>query len=357
MRKVLLAPVLAVLLVSACLEDPVGVTPSSPQSSVFLTVWEEFEQYYPEFTSKGIDWELCYGKYLPMAEQAGTDEELMLGVVLPMLAELRDCHVWMTSPTDDFYYTWEPEIEENFDIVLLLNRYLFPNGFTGWDRGVGYCMPDRLPYLSINIWVADLNLERIDEFIELAKDCPAIILDVRMNPGGNNILCGEAAGRFAGETVLGWFARFRNGPDYDDCEYYEVLTSPEGPAEYSGTVILLIGEYSASSSEDFACSMMNLPNVVMIGDTTMGAGCCPYWVRLPNRWEVTAVSWSTRTADDVPVEWLGIAPDIYVEATEEHFGQGFDPVMVYAMDMVENAGRRRGAGQRPVSPVESSIAR
>ena len=333
------ATAVALLLISACVEPPTGVTPSGGMVCDFLTVWEEFEQFYPEFTSKGMDWELIYGEYLPLAEAADSTEQLMLDVILPMLAELQDCHVWIMSPTDVFYYTWEPEIEENYDINLLLSRYLIPNGFTGWYRGVGYCPPDQLPYLSINVWVSDLNLERIDEFIALAEDCPAIILDTRMNPGGNNILCEETAGRFAGEEVLSWYARSRRGPDYDDCEYYPVFTGPEGPAQYAGTVILLIGEFSASSAEDFACSMMNLPNVVMVGDTTLGAGCCPYFVELSNRWQFTAVSWSSRTSDDQPVEWLGIAPDIYVEATEQHFQQGFDPVMEYAMDMLYGSVR------------------
>lgn len=303
----------------------------------FLTVWEEFEQYYPEFTSKEINWELVYGEYLPLAEAAETSEELMLDVILPMLGELQDWHVWLVSPQSVFYYTWEEEIEENYDISLLLSRYLYPNSFTGWYRGVGYCPPDQLPYLSINTWVADLNLERIDEFVAMAQDYPAVIVDVRMNPGGNNVLCGEAAGRFAGDTVPAWYARSRSGPDYDDCDYCEVLTCPDGPMRYEGTVILLFGEFSASSTEDFACQMMNLPNVVMVGDTTLGAGCCPYFIELSNRWEFTAISWSTRTVDDQPVEWLGVAPDVYVEATEDHFSQGYDPVMEYAIGMLEES--------------------
>jgi hypothetical protein len=324
------------LLLSSCLDVPTGVTPDDPRVACFLTVWEEFEENYPEFTIKGINWEQSYGMYLPAAEEAQNAEELMLEVVLPMLAELEDCHVWLMSPDKDFYYTWEPEVDENCDVIVLLNNYLNPNGFTGWSGGVGYCPPDQLPYLSINTWIEDLNMERIDEFVALAQDCPAIIVDVRMNPGGNNILVEEVAGRFAQTTVLSWMARSRCGPDYDDCENYDVFTSPVGPLQYDGTVLLLMGEYCASSTEDFICSMMNLPNVVMVGDTTIGAGCCPYWVELSNRWQVTAISWSTRTAEDQPVEWLGIAPDICVEASEEQFEQGIDPVLEYAIASLKN---------------------
>ena len=331
-RALLLLP----LLLASCMETPMGVTPSNPRIEDFLTVWEEFEEFYPEFPIKGMNWEQSYGRYLPAAEAAATPDEMMLEVILPMLAELQDCHVWLSSPGKDFYYTYEPEIDENYDIEVLLYNYLYPNDFTGWSGGVGYCPPDRLPYLSINVWLEDLNMDRIDEFVGmLPQGCPGIIIDVRMNPGGNNMLCQEVAGRFAQETVLSWMARSRSGPDYDDCDYYDVSTTPAGPLQFDGTVLLLIGEYCASSTEDFICSMMNLPNVVMLGDTTIGAGCCPYWVELTNRWQFTAVSWSTRTADNQPVEWLGIAPDICVEATEEQFGQGIDPVLDYAIAMLK----------------------
>jgi C-terminal processing protease CtpA/Prc len=200
---------------------------------------------------------------------------------------------------------------------------------------VGYCPPEQLPYLSIDTWIADLDMERIDEFVDLAQGCPAIIIDVRMNSGGNNLLCQEVAGRFASTTVLSWMSRTRTGTGYDDCAYDDVITSPAGPMQYTGTVYVLIGECCASSTEDFVCSMMELPNVVLLGDTTLGAGCCPAWVELPNRWQYTSIEWSTRTAWNQPVEWLGLAPDIPVEATAEDFAQGCDPLLEYAIGLVK----------------------
>jgi C-terminal processing protease CtpA/Prc len=68
----------------------------------------------------------------------------------------------------------------------------------------------------------------------------------------------------------------------------------------------------------------------------MGAVCCPYFVDLPNGWTFTAISWSLRTVSEEPVEWYGIAPDLYVDAPEELLDQGVDPVLEYAMDMLED---------------------
>jgi hypothetical protein len=331
------------LLFCACLDLPTGKTPDDPLVADFTTVWAEFEKSYPEFEMKGIDWRGCYYRHLPAAVQAETVDELMMQAVLPMLAELEDVHVWLQSPESGLIRTWDPPIDANYYMPLLMNTYLLPNGFLPWERGVGYCPPDQLPYLSIDTWIADLNMERIDEFVEMAQGCPSIIVDVRMNSGGNNLLCQEAAGRFAAYETVGWMSRTRTGPGYGDCAYYDVITSPAGPSQYTGTVYLLTGEYCASSTEDFICSMRELPNVVVLGDTTLGAGCCPGWIELPNRWSFTSISWSTRTAWDVPVEWLGLPPDIPVAASSDDFAAGVDPVLEHAIGLVRGDGAGRGS--------------
>ncbi len=79
-----------------------------------------------------------------------------------------------------------------------------------------------------------------------------------------------------------------------------------------------------------------LDNVTVIGDTTFGGGAFNYTLELEGGWELRAPGWSLRTMDKEPVEWFGIPPDIYVEATEEDFAQGIDPVLEYAIDLVNS---------------------
>ena len=323
-------------LAASCMDDPVGVAPQEPLVCDFVTVWEHFEENYPELTIKDIDWENLYGEYLPAAEQAESAQELMTEAVLPMLARLEDVHVWLYPPEGGRLWTYEPDIEPNYRLSYLCSNYLSPNGFTGWFRGVGYCPPESLPYLSLKTWIPNLNIEKVDEFVGLCQDEPAIIIDVRMNGGGNNLFCDDVAGRFADTTSAAWLIRSRTGPDYDDCSHQATYNMPRGPLQYDGTVILLIGEYCASSTEDFVLRMSQLSDVVLLGDTTMGAVCCPYFVDLPNGWTFTAISWSLRTVSEEPVEWFGIAPDLYVDAPEELLDQGVDPVLEYAMDMLED---------------------
>jgi len=331
-----LSIVILIVLISGCMDTPTGVAPSNPMVMDFVTVWEAFEANYPEFTVKNVNWMLMYGKYLPLAEKAETADELMMDVVLPMIGELYDVHMWLQTPAKEIIYTYSPEYHENYDLNMMKATYLNPAGFTGYSQAVGYCNPDSLPYLTIRAWYSTVNVERIDEFVALCSDIPAIIIDVRMNGGGSTMRLQEAAGRFVHESGTAWTMRFRTGPDYDDCEYENFTNEVMGPLQYNGTIYLLIGENCASTCEGFILGMDELPNVVLLGDTTMGALTCPYWTELSNGWSFTAGAWAGRTANYQPAEGIGIAPHLYIEATEEHFAQGFDPILDYAIQKVDS---------------------
>ena len=325
---------LLLLVSTACMEVPTGVTPSNPLTTDFVTVWDEFESKYPEFPLKGINWELMYGKYLQFAEEAETIDDVMMNAIFPMLAELKDRHLLLMNPQGDYIITYDPEITPNYNQAVLNSNYLGANGWNYFNRGVGFCNPDSLPYMAIKSWLPELNIERINEFISLCEDLPVLIIDVRMNGGGTNQDVGYVVGRFTRESILGWIYRERSGPDYNDCQNWDVINVPTGLFQYTGTVILLLGPASASTTEMFAARMNELPNVISIGDTTMGINVCSTWLEFSSGWLVKCGVWSARTADYEPIEGYGIQPDIFVEATQEDFDNGIDPIMDYAIDLM-----------------------
>lgn len=331
--------IIAVILICCCgcFHNPVSSgNEVGDRYELFKMIWEDYESSYPEFTVKNIDWAELFYQYSPLAEQAETTEELVMEVLLPMLSELKDAHIKIYKPNGDFVRTYLPEIQFNVNDSVLVDNYLLPNEFTGWDGDIGYCNPDSLPYLAIQKWSYDLNVQAIQTFLGLAADKPAVIIDIRMNSGGSNMLCGTVAGMFTDHMSPAWRTRYRNGPGYDDVIYHIVNTHAHGGVYYGGTVYLLVGGLVASSSEDFTLHMNNFKNVILLGDTTMGAVCHPNTIDLADGWQVNTIDWSARTVDHEPVEGCGIAPDICVEVTEEDFAQGIDPVLEYAIELVES---------------------
>jgi len=334
MKKLLIPLVLAFL--AGCFHNPSAANTPGEYYDMFAQVWEIYEADYPEFTSKNVNWKELFYIYSPLAEQAESAEELMMEVVLPMLGELRDSHVKTYVPGHGVTPTYIQDIHENYHMGVLLVNYLQPAGFTGWVNTVGYCIPESLPYLTINSWSTGTDTTAVKNFIELCIDEPAIIFDVRMNGGGNSTLIGPVSGMFTDVLKPAWIFRFRDGPDYDDVHNTLVYTHPNNSTTYSGVVYLLIGENCASACEGFLLHMSNLDNVVMLGDTTWGAVNCPYKFELANGCAVDAISWTARTINNEVVESVGIAPDIYVQATKEDFAQGVDPVLEYAIDLVNS---------------------
>lgn len=326
----------SLVLTSGCFHNPTATNHVGDQYELFAMVWENYEAHYPEFTLKEVNWQEVFYRYSPLAKEAETTEDLVMNVLLPMLSELKDAHIWFTGPENTFLCTYIPDFDPNFDSDVLMENYLVPAGFTGWIDNVGYCDPATLPYISINSWTLDIDMSRIEDFLGLAADEPAIILDVRFNSGGNNTFTGDIAGYFTSKTVNAWYVRARTGPGYDDVFYNLVRTYPDAGLYYEGIVFLLIGECSASATESFILHMMNLDNVVMLGDTTVGVGSCPVAVGLNDEWTVNTIAWSSRDAMLQPIEGHGIAPDIFVPAMEEDFSQGIDPVLEYAIELANS---------------------
>jgi C-terminal processing protease CtpA/Prc len=55
-----------------------------------------------------------------------------------------------------------------------------------------------------------------DVALEGFRSAPMLIIDVRNNPGGNDALAFEIAGRFMRTRVVFGSVRFRNGPSHTD---------------------------------------------------------------------------------------------------------------------------------------------
>ena len=152
-------------------------------------------------------------------------------------------------------------------------------------------MLDGVPYIVIGGWnTASIRAADFDAAFERFRNSPALILDVRMNPGGNDSLAFEIAGRFI-PTVTAGSVRFRNGPSHRDFGApIQRTVSPRGAWQYGGQVLLLVGRRCASSNESFIAAMGASPNVTLVGDRTAGSTGNPGTFPLAGGWSVHDVA-------------------------------------------------------------------
>jgi hypothetical protein len=287
-----------------------------------------FDETYSYFEYKEIIWAAQKMKYESEISNVNSDSEL-LEILLEMVEPLRDVHVWFRSD-DDFIRSYISTKFSNWDFTVW-EEYLANSNWQEHESNWGYATFDDTPYFAFKEWSSDrLNVNDFDIALENFKESDTIIIDVRMNGGGNEVLAMEIAGRFTEQTLTAAYHQVRNGPQYSD---FTPLTkrelSPRGSWQFTNPVYVLIGRGCYSSNESFISAMREIPHVTLVGDTTGGSSGNPGIFNLGNRWEYSVPRWINYTADTQIIEWNGIPPDIYIETTEEDFLDGHDPILDY----------------------------
>ena len=249
-----------------------------------------------------------------------------------MLGQLHDLHVVIRDPTGRSIPTYEPQSFVNWDRSVW-QQYIARAGWTQGQNDWGYGSFDGVPYIAIGGWGTNsIRSADFDAALERFRNAPAIVLDVRMNPGGNDSLAFEIAGRFAPAPVVFGSVRFRNGPLHSNFGPATTRTlNPRGPWQYTGLVLVLIGRRCASSNESFIAAMGQLPHVTLVGDRTAGSTGNPGTFPLANGWSYTVSRWIEYTVDNQPIEDVGIPPDVLVTAGPGDVGMGRDPVLEWAL--------------------------
>jgi len=331
-RMLMALPLLVLTAVACGRSSPTAPSPPAADfAAQFDSLWSTFDREYSYFEHKRIDWNALSARYRPAAT-AAADQAGFIGVVREMLGELRDLHVVLRDPNGTTISTYTPSAFVNWDRSVwqqYIARANWTQGQSDWGHGV----LDGVPYIAIGGWgAASIRAADFDAALDRYRTAPVLILDVRMNGGGNDALAFDIAGRFTSSTVRTGSVKFRNGPSHSDFGAPIPRTlNPRGAWQYTGSVLLLIGRRCASSNESFIEAMRQLPNVTLAGDRTAGATANPGTFPLANGWTYTVSRWIEYDADGRAIEDNGILPRVPVTATAGDFALGRDPVLDWAI--------------------------
>ena len=308
--------------------------PSSDFTAQFDAMWGTFDREYSYFIHKHVDWSALRAAYRPRAI-AAADQTDFIAIVREMLGHLRDMHVVLRDPAGRSLPTYDPEAFVNWDRSVW-QQYIARAGWTQGQSDWGYGLLDGVPYIAIGSWGSNsIRSTDFDVAFERFRNAPGIVLDVRMNPGGNDALALEVAGRFARTSAVFGYVRFRNGPSHSDFGPITARTlNARGAWQYAGHVLLLIGRRCASSNESFIAAMDQLENVTLVGDRSAGSTGNPGTFPLANGWSYTVSRWIEYTVDNRPIEDIGISPDAVVTTDAQDFAMGRDPVIEWALKTV-----------------------
>jgi hypothetical protein len=319
----------------ACGDSIVGNQVGADHATVFDDLWHQTDLHYSYFELKHINWDSLGAHYRPLALAASSDAQFA-AVLADMLNDLHDPHVSLTPGADRAPMRYISNAERSptyLNSRLIFTRYLPVSDSTADQRlkfgyaapGIGYV---RIPTFEGAGWDGD-----IDEALNALPNARALVIDVRDNPGGDYTLAADIASRFTDSRRVFAYVRRRNGPAHTDFtpDIAESI-QPKG-THFAGPVYVLANRHSFSSAEDFVLAMRSIPTVTIVGDTTGGASGGPITRELPNGWNFQLSEWIEYTAEHVPFDGVGLAPDVVVQATVDDYAHNVDAALVKALGM------------------------
>ena len=344
-------------------ERPVENTPLTN----FDVFWTTYKENYPFFELKGVDWDSVRTAVRRRITNTTTPEELF-DLMVEMTAPLEDAHTGISAESIDRRFMGiraDPELsgstsaeeamsllEARFEqtIEIVESRYLqgelrsFCKGhlrFGELPNGLVYVWLDQESgYTDRSGFAAELEtLEAaLDTIFTASQEAQGLILDVRKNYGGSDILSLALASRLAGKEYLAYAKVARLDPDDPDRrtppqERYVPVSSRPG---FRGPVVQLIGPYTISAGETLTQALMGRdPRIVRVGENTQGVFFDTLGRQLPNGWQFWLPNELFLTREGTFFDGPGIPPDVRVpvfRATDVSGGR--DPALEKAIELL-----------------------
>ncbi len=356
----------------------VGVPPAVCSMSVennptatFDVFWTTFQEHYPFFEMKGVDWNGVRESIGSQISENTSPEELF-GLFSDAIAPLEDVHTSLTADSLGRASFMRPdpeldnatslsgaivEVERRFARALEIveSNYLggelhsFCNGHLRYGElpgGTAYLYLDQEgdytdePGFDATLQVFEAALDTV---FSRAGSANALILDVRKNYGGSDILSLALASRLTTTDYLAYAKVARRDPDDPTLftppqERMVPTTSRPG---FHGPVAQLIGRYTISAGETLTQALMGRePHITRIGEHTQGVFSDVLGRILPNGWQLAIPNELFLTEDGSSFDGPGIPPDIEVPVFRNvDLVAGVDPALERAVAHLTDTGR------------------
>ncbi|MCK6485918.1 MAG: hypothetical protein HUU22_07970 [Phycisphaerae bacterium] len=288
------------------------------------------DEHYSYRDLRRVDWNKAFAEYAPKLEKAETAAEFGRQAA-KLLAKARDIHI-LVRVGETPIASHRRSVRPNCELPCLERtvpgwRQRSKCVFTGrFDDGIGYIM--------ITTWAPESPADLEPAFEALAEfaDAPGMIVDVRPNAGGDELLAQSFAGCFVEKAAVYSRNVYRDtsAPDGFTKPFDRVIEPKKGRPAFHKPVAVLMGKANMSSCESFLLMMKQAPKSVLIGETSYGSSGNPKPHDLGNGVTVLLPSWKDMAPDGTLIEGVGIRPDVNIEATLVELRRD-DPLLAEAL--------------------------
>ena len=288
---------------------------------------------YSYYDHRDIDWTALAKKHRRKIIAASSTRSWVKRVA-KMLSPAHDLHMWLTYRSH-LTATYRRKVRANVDlkgIKILLpglaqkNSVLF-SALT--DDNIGYVLITSLAREKKE------DLQKVQDVLREYRDCKAMVIDLRPNGGGDELLARDIAAWFVeGERVYAKHVYRKPGSDNGfGQDVSRTITGNEAPNRFDKPVAVLTGPAIMSSAEALLLMMKQGSHVTLIGAPSFGSSGNPKPHELKNNVTIFIPSWKALRPDGTCFEGEGIRPDIRVKASPDKFRTG-DPVLQRALKLL-----------------------
>jgi carboxyl-terminal processing protease len=195
----------------------------------------------------------------------------------------------------------------------------------------GEMLAGQVGYIKIN----DFGSRTMSELQAALRDLTeqgavSLIVDLRGNPGGYRNTAIDVASQFLDRGTLVMREQYADG--------HEVTYKAQGGGLATDLpLVVLINAGSASASEIVAGAINDHDRGTLLGEVSFGKGTVQTWHSLQGdngAVSVTIARWLT--PDGGWIQGEGITPDVEVELTEDDHGDGLDPQLDAALELLQS---------------------
>jgi hypothetical protein len=335
--------------------NPCGRDQVNSLEENYRVFWQTFAEQYPFFPLHQVDWNAVDKKFRPQA-RAGRAPTELFEIFRQVLEPLQDTHTgieaedikkefdgWRNDPNHLEDNDWkkavaiietkyvhgplQPYCNGHIQFAILKNAigYLRITTFYGYADG-GYA--NQLDCLQ----------QSLDVIFGGAEKIKGLIIDVRLNDGGDDPLGNEIASRLTADKYLAFTKAARNNTDLNAPLHLTppqpTWVLPSKKAGFRGEIALLIGPDTVSAGETFTMTLMGRePHVMRIGLNTQGVFSDVLNRSLPNGWRFHLPNEIYFTANGRAFDAVGVPPDLRVPCfTQEDLQSGRDSALEKALD-------------------------
>jgi len=304
---------------------------NSPQEN-YAIFWQTFAEQYAFFTLRKVGWNETDRKFRPRVSGTTSPVELFQ-IFRQMIEPLEDTHTsieatdikqeftgWRQDPGHRSDADWSKAasvIDSNYAHGSLHSYCKGRIQFGTLSSSIGYLRLTTFYDYADGSYADELRClqDSLDSMFETAGKLNGLVIDVRLNHGGDDPLGLEIASRLTDKKYLAYAKAARNDTSIDAplhfTEKQPVWVVPSAKPGFKGKVALLIGPDTVSAGETFTMALMGRePHVVRVGLNTQGVFSDVLHRSLPNGWYFELPNEVYYTADGKALDAVGVPPDI-----------------------------------------------